>query len=126
MSDGQLIAAGLGCLMLPMLALLPVSLVLPYSSALDRLEFFVYFGGLGALVPLLPVLLVARLGNSKGVNGWCVTIAGGAAMGALVGHLLWTDRGFALSLTAMGAVYGLGFWAIAHGLAAYAQRRRGR
>ncbi len=102
---------------------MPVSLLSPYSRLLDRIEFFVYFGWVAGLVLLLPALFLARIANARGVNGWLVTIALGAALGAAIAEILAMDAGFILGSAAMGALYGLCFWAIAHGLAVRAGRK---
>lgn len=119
-----ILVAGVGCVFLPVLLMIPITMLLddPTREAPYLVELFVYFGwafGLAALVLVLPLALYA---NRRGINGWLSCITTGAAVGAL-SSVFFHDgiSAFWISATtALGATYGACFWILAHVLYALA------
>jgi hypothetical protein len=127
---GFICLACLGCVFLPIVVMMPVTIMLSDSSRETPYlsEMFVYFGwtfGLAALLLALPLALYA---NRREINGWLSSTATGAAIGALssVFFLMGVTAEFVIGTTALGATYGLSFWVLAHSLYALALRKAAR
>lgn len=128
--SGLIVVAGLGCVFVPVLMMIPVTMILDRQ---DRgipylIEFFVYYGwafGLAALILALPLALYA---NRRGINGWLSAITTGAAFGAL-SSVFFSDgisADFVGATTLLGATYGACFWILSHMLYAFARKKTAR
>lgn len=123
---GLMVLAGILCLFVPALAMIPYS-VLFFETARETpqlIELFAYMGWIFGLFALPFALFLAHLANRDGVNGWLPTIVGGAGLGALAAVFLGGLEPLFLGLcVALGTAYALSFWALAHGMAHLRDRK---
>lgn len=122
---GLMILAGILCLFVPVVILIPFSLVLesPLGAEPLSVELFVYMGWMFGLAALPFALALAHFANRKGINGWLPAIAGGAGFGAFAAILMGGNEPEFLRLSiALGTTYAATFWALAHGMARIGER----
>lgn len=121
----HMVWAAIASLIIPILALLPVSIWAGPSPALGNVELFVYLGWTIGLVVILPALILAHFANRAGLNGWLATVFAGSCFGFIVGF--FADGGGTITLAGagIGSIYAGCFWSIAHGLAALTERPGG-
>ncbi|WP_461425015.1 hypothetical protein [Gymnodinialimonas sp.] len=124
MPTGLMIVAGLSCVFVPIVLMIPLYLVLDVrTQSLPLLaEVFVFFGWLPGLVALPFALALAHWANRNGLNGWLLPLIAGALLGGI--GALAIDGDFHLSFLAasmtLGVLHGACFWTMAHGLSVLA------
>lgn len=124
-----MIIAGILCPLVPFVLMVIFSTLLAGGplDVPDEVEIFAYFGWVPGLVALPLALALAHQANKRGMNGWLIAAICGAFLGALGGLVMDGELHlfFMAASTTLGTVYGLVFWALAHGLALYAERQQG-
>lgn len=125
---GLMIVAGISCVFVPIILAIPLYMILDVQTRTMPLmaEVFVFFGWLPGLVALPFALALAHWANKRGLNGWLLPPIAGTAFG-LLAAIVMNGAGhasFMAASMALGALYGLLFWVLAHGLSIFANWRQ--